>query len=512
MGYKFEVRDANIVAYLTGPASKEPPRSTGEDIERFLASLMNDPNGSLISSDPTWNQRISQIARDALQKNRGRIHEHWHDVLPESTAIRVLSEMRNAFRRFELYVLPIGVPIEGELRAWLFRAAYMSEHHALILIPRQLGEIESLDIFDPTPPIKAIADRSENWPGILFWVKAGTAAFASVQQGEELFMRLSEGFEYGSAALKAVIEDFNSSSSVDQPRRILHLSDLHFGSDDAMRNESYLEEWIDTMRPDLGRIVITGDVFESPRERDFYGFKRFYNALRRASEVDPIIVPGNHDQRDHGLRYGKIGEEFRYLTRMDFSPGVTVDDRLRCIFLRFNSSESGDWARGEISKDQRREVAINVMTEEKRRPEISDYSKIALVHHHPLPYVPEEAQPLPRGLKGLFVGREKFIEMQGSVDFLKWCASRDVPLVLHGHKHLPRHRCEKIYKGGNFLREVTTVGCGTSLGKGGSPMGYNVITWHPEAGRWAARFFSDPGDGSGFEEDFLSLYRGALSI
>ncbi|QJT04072.1 metallophosphoesterase [Streptomyces asoensis] len=377
-------------------------------------------------------------------------------------------------------------------------------------MPSPIGDSESLQIFDPLPPIKAIADNPEIWPGVLFWAKGKGEAFVPAAHAEELFIQLSREFDHGVEALSAVMDKYNSTLDGVRSNQILHLSDLHFGTDEAQHHEAYFETWLGHILPAMDRVVITGDVFDSTREVDFWAFDRFYRALSNACPKDPILVPGNHDQRVYGLKFGKLGEDTRFLSRIAFHPGVLADDDLRCVFLLFNSSEGQDFARGEVSIDQRRRVATQLLTEYKRSPQIAEYSRIALVHHHPIPYSPQEARPIQKGLKGLFMGNEKYIEMRDSEEFLKWCAKRDVPLILHGHKHLPRHRLEGIFENGRFLREITAVGCGASLGKGTGRLAYNVVKWHPEAERWSAKFFSGPIDGSEFSEDFVTLYRGTL--
>ena len=94
-------------------------------------------------------------------------------------------------------------------------------------------------------------------------------------------------------------------------------------------------------------------------------------------------------------------------------------------------------------------------------------------------------------------------------EFLSWCVGRRVPLVLHGHKHVARYKKALVeWKHGpaREWREVTAVGCGTSLGAEGRPLSYNVLEWLPSARKWSASFFSDPGLGAGFEEVYIALH------
>jgi hypothetical protein len=55
-------------------------------------------------------------------------------------------------------------------------------------------------------------------------------------------------------------------------------------------------------------------------------------------------------------------------------------------------------------------------------------------------------------------------------------------------------------------REVTAVGCGSSLGAEGLPLSYNVLEWSPAAGRWKVSFFSSRGKGAPFEEIYIASH------
>lgn len=70
--------------------------------------------------------------------------------------------------------------------------------------------------------------------------------------------------------------------------RIAHLSDLHFGRTEAATLEK-LSAAVASVAPDA--VVVTGDLTQSGRRREFLAAAEFLQALRR-----PVIaVPGNHD-------------------------------------------------------------------------------------------------------------------------------------------------------------------------------------------------------------------------
>ncbi len=510
MGWKFELRDANIVAYLTRqwPEETLPPRTKGEDLVRFLGAMAY-PSQSLISSDPTWPQRVSTAAKEASRRLDRKFHgESREDFVSPSVVNATLFELRKIFQRFDLYALVAASNRDDRATAFFRHVAYSSEHRALILMPdRGIEGEKSLDFFDPLPPVQLIAEHPENLPGVLFWTKTGEAAFVPIPEAEVLYHRLSMQLEHGEIYLATTLKAPDHRPP-ERRRRILHLSDLHFGTQDALDKEPLLETCLHSRRDQFDRIVITGDLFDDPISEDYRAFDRFRTSLRNFNPKDPILVPGNHEQRFFGNSLGRIGESYRQLANLRWERGVAIDDDLKCIFLCFNSAEEGDWARGKISDAQLRDVAIDLEIQQTRRAELEGYERIAVLHHHPFPYA-EEEMPIQRGRRHLFRGNERFIHMEDSDRFLMWCAERRAPLILHGHKHLARHRSEIVTSTRMPPREITAVGCGTSLGVAGKPLSYDIVSWTPGAERWSASFFSDPGTGSGFHQDYITLYRGS---
>lgn len=164
----------------------------------------------------------------------------------------------------------------------------------------------------------------------------------------------------------------------------------------------------------------------------------------------------------------------------------------KLVFFCFDSSRTGDLARGAVEPDQLLHVGTSFGVDN-ARGRLSDHLKIALVHHHPYPYTPEREIPIidPRS----WVGREELIEFRGAPGFLSWCAARGIGLVLHGHKHIPRLVHDRVAVGpraDDEQREITTVGCGSSLGANspttsssgypGRRAGMWISSWPPGTG------------------------------
>lgn len=179
---------------------------------------------------------------------------------------------------------------------------------------------------------------------------------------------------------------------------------------------------------------------------------------------------------------GGLGRAAEYVTDLDWSP-LEADHDMQAVFISFNSSESGDFARGSVSKRQRLDRAERYDDAIACDKEIRRYAKIALVHHHPVNYGSQPTALYERIL-ARFGGDDRFIAFEESEDFLLWCIDRNVNLVLHGHKHIPH------------LATVTVVGCGSSIGAEGKPMCYDVVTIDPETMRWSVSFIMTSGGGT----------------
>jgi 3',5'-cyclic AMP phosphodiesterase CpdA len=252
----------------------------------------------------------------------------------------------------------------------------------------------------------------------------------------------------------------------------------------------------------VNQIVITGDLFDQPKRRHAQQYRNFAHQLHLLTGKAPIVIPGNHDQRIFGNAILGIGRRLRQLTDLSWRE-VVVDSEARIAFFCFDSSRTGDLARGCVDQDQLLKMATEYEVSNANQA-LDGYLKVALVHHHPYPYVPDKETPIidPRG----WVGRESFIEFRDSGRFLSWCASRGVGLILHGHKHIPRLIVDQVLdesSDGAAYRQLTTVGCGSTLGANGSAMSFNIIEWDPESSSWSTQFMIDRGDGSGFRSAAL---------
>ena len=245
MGWQFDLKHANTVAYLTVPSQSRPPRLTGFQLQEFLGSIRGEyrERPPLLSSDSSWIERVVAISEEASEWVETQ-EVSSRSLLDPDITIRALSELRREFGRYELYGLVVGSWDDREpLQAFAEHAAYSSEHHGLFLIPDLQENSSTLEVFDPSPVTKKFTSSPDRWPGMLFWLQTGEAAFAAIRDAEQLLYELLNALRQqgpGGDNTARIIRDFNLVQNESKPKRILQLSDLHFGGNEALQNQAYL--------------------------------------------------------------------------------------------------------------------------------------------------------------------------------------------------------------------------------------------------------------------------------
>jgi 3',5'-cyclic AMP phosphodiesterase CpdA len=233
-------------------------------------------------------------------------------------------------------------------------------------------------------------------------------------------------------------------------------------------------------------------------------FDDFRSDIENIAHKDLLVIPGNHDVRKKGNAFFNWGRNSEYISDLQWSP-VVFDDELQMTFISFNSSATGNFAKGTVPEAQRRDRGTRLDKELRKRPQVANYIKVALVHHHPYAYGSQPTALYEKLMAELLGGDEKFIAFEGSQDFMQGCATRGVSLVLHGHKHIPHFVTVHLSSHGK-TQEITVVGCGSSTGVDGKPMCYDIITMDPLTRKWNVLFYHDPkGDGSGFSLQNVAL-------
>lgn len=498
MGASFDVDHANFVAYLTAEGPTVAPRAENAVLKAFLDALAEGQGliSSTMGTRDDWTREVAHAAAHQLHKlppdNR---------ILESNHVSEILHVLRAYFTGYSLYAMVIASS-ETELgRRSFVELAINTQTNALILFPK-LRSSNIMSVVDPFPALRVIAESSITPPLIVFWTSDGNSCVIRLDEAMTLFREdLANALESGAEAVHELI----AAARVHQKaKRILHLSDLHFGTNEASLRRRWLKEQLRRELTSVDRVVVTGDMFDSPDERLRESFDEFRLDIEELTKDDVLVIPGNHDVRMFGNAVGGLGRNSRYAADLRWDP-IVVDHNLQVVFFSFNSSEEGDFARGMVGERQRLDRGTLFDVALRRDPSVSRYVRIALVHHHPYSYGSEPTTAYERIIAKLLGGEERFVAFEGADKFMSWCAARGIALVLHGHKHVP-HWVEAEITVQRTTRSVLVVGCGSATVVGNKPMCYDIITINPFTKRCNVLFYHDEsGDGSGFVLQNITL-------
>ncbi|WP_440224826.1 metallophosphoesterase family protein [Dokdonella sp. MW10] len=494
MGFQFYSRHTNLVAYATTIAA-EAPRVDAEQLWEFLGAISHARHtGWLISRDPDWPEYMSRAACDAMERvERAGIRRR---LASSEEVEESLRDIRAELTGYRLYAL-----VTAGWEAFSARDfALESGGDALVLLPVGDYGHESPNVVDMLPPAAVL--QQARGAGVLLWTPDGDARFVSEMDFSSKFRAsLLEAIQRGD---RNALHELLRRQGDERGATILHLSDLHFGRKDAAANLGMLQTQLTRIGRDVDRIAITGDLLDNPRASDLVQFQAFRTTLRAMVKEQLVVVPGNHD-----MRYlGNIGRTFEQVAQVPVTR-VTVDGRMRVIFIGVNSALEGDFAKGRVTQQQLTELGAELNAEFAARPEVESYLRVVLVHHHPFPYT---KAPEAKGLVSRILGRreEGFLRLEDAKEFLEWCARLRISVVLHGHKHMARYLTKGIELRNRRPVPVTAVGCGSSLGAENSAISYNILRWNASGSRWDAQFFESVG-GALFEPRLIGCAREVTS-
>ncbi len=156
-------------------------------------------------------------------------------------------------------------------------------------------------------------------------------------------------------------------------RRIVHLSDIHFGTVDQ-RSADAAVETINELSPDV--VVVSGDLTQRARTSEFLEARAFLDKLPQPQ----IVVPGNHDVPLYNVydRFFRGLDKFKRHITSDLTP-TFIDEEIAVVGL--NSSRSLTIKGGRINEQQIEFVRSTLC-------ELSDDMLKIVVTHHPFD-VPE---------------------------------------------------------------------------------------------------------------------------
>ena len=231
---------------------------------------------------------------------------------------------------------------------------------------------------------------------------------------------------------------------------LLHLSDTHFGTEDAPVAAALLALAHDE-KPDV--VILSGDITQRARRNQFAAARRFCDSLGVAHL---LALPGNHDIPLFNLfarawsPYGGYLEAFG----PDLEPVLALDDAL---VIGVNTTRASRHKDGEVSPEQVGRV-MHLLAQAPRHQ-----LRIVVTHQPACVLRPEDE---PNRLHG------------GEAAVRAWSAA-GADLVLGGHIHLPyvSDVCARVQ---GVKRTMYCVQAGTALSlrvRHGTPNSVNIIRW-----------------------------------
>ncbi len=262
-------------------------------------------------------------------------------------------------------------------------------------------------------------------------------------------------------------------------KRMLHLSDPHFGAVNSAAAKSFLESAA-SLRPDL--TLLSGDLTMRARWGELAAAREFVSGLPEPR----LVIAGNHDIPLINQPFDRFFRSFRrYQTTFghDLEPEWTADG-IHVVCLNSNRAFGfhADWSEGRLSGAQLEAMKVKFSNS-------PNGSLRVLMLHHPL------IEPSPRA-------REVVKPLGKLIDALE--ASK-VDLVLCGHFH--RSVIQTLEAPGGWRTVISQAPTVCSIRLQGEPQGFHEIIVDGQCLKITRHRYS----GDSFSPDFSQHFRRGAS-
>jgi hypothetical protein len=492
MGFRFSIEHANWLAHILQPAGATPQLDDEYQQLETLRSFVESFYENFYTS-----RRADYDLRELLERRRG-----------QSLSLRsALAGLQDLFRDTPWFALLLPGASNSSVDEHLTSKSLL--RNLVTIRPDDPGLILQLqepprDAFalkDVFPAFKIALASISRWPGVLVWTRSNDAAFFELPveipaADDRLYWLFSHlGTTAGIPDLELLKRQFSRSlpsSGGRETLRLLHLSDLHLGSQVARRRLARTQMIIELVIRELGEDhpivpVITGDLMDTPSEENLGDVRSFLGYIKGLGLSEPAIVLGNHDVREDGW----LDPKFEQAVNISRRPVIWLDEH-EVALACFNSVNGGRLARGFIGESELSNVG-NVLDSE---PLKNHYFVIGLLHHHPIPVARPDWYAKSWYERILGSRFEKTDDLEDADCFLKWLTRRNVTVALHGHKHIPR-----FDRYGN----IAVIGCGSTVGKvqtassGETYMSLNIVEIDRSRNMLCCRLRAERIPGAGLE-------------
>jgi Calcineurin-like phosphoesterase len=475
---RFNLQSANWISYVLDRRNQIPdiadPNLVRDTLVVFLGNLIDG-----LYFHGKSNVKIFEKAVHMRNTVQERPHHRYDDIV---------MDLRDIFskREWTAVLIPSGFKESHSADRLLTSKYFLSNLSRTIKtdphLILHLNEAPQKDfaITDVYPPFHSALSKSTRWPGILLWRRSDEPLFFPLptEKTEDaihwIFSRADDFTNTPGHLLTRHYLDAFPSCRIHAGSRLtlLHLSDTHIGSKKSIeriiRVKEFLKDYVNRNRGDSSVLFLhSGDVMQTPDENNVICANDFHDYLKdlQPGGRDPIFVLGNHDVRRKGVLRSRPPSASlvpAFNTRIEWIPDHPVG------ILCWNSADAGRMARGKITAEQYRtiEERLNPLPGGSTNPIL-----ISLLHHHPLQLHRIDPEMQRFHIKTLGASLRKIIgfayeHMDGlanAPEFIRFCDSHGVKVILHGHKHIPI--AGKIPEHLLENRPILIFGCGSSVGK-----------------------------------------------
>lgn len=323
---------------------------------------------------------------------------------------------------------------------------------------------KDLSFFDPFPAFFCAMNHADLWPGFLIFNNQ-SQVFAPLSSYDD-FLKLLAHIDHKDNLFE-IYNDYQNDSY------FVQLSDLHLGKNKRQKGLIQLYNSLDFMLPYLHsqnqlKILITGDLMESPNRKNMYLANDFMNSLKKRYKANVTFILGNHDVIVHGFNMARTQKSkvIAYL----LGESIKVLEKEKLILIKMDTTSEGNLARGKVGQRQLNEIDDELEAID----HLEDYTLIVMLHHHIYPL--SKAQFIKtKWHEKTFINRivETSKVLVDAPLLIEWLEKKNIHYVFHGHKHLPFFR----KKGNQYY-----VGAGSATGglkeSQSRYISYNVVKYN----------------------------------
>jgi len=287
---------------------------------------------------------------------------------------------------------------------------------------------EDLSFFDPFLSFFCAMNNADLWPGILIF-----------NQNDSVFQSMNDcsGFDELLKHIDNGDNLFDIYRHDETDSYFLQISDLHLGKDKRQKGLMQLYNSLDNVTSQLHstyplKVLITGDLMESPNRKNMYMANDFMNSLKRRYKANVTFILGNHDVIVHGFNMAR-NQKSKVIAYL-LGESIKVFEKEKMIVIKMDTTSEGNLARGKVGQRQLDEIDDELEAIEN----LDDYTLIVMLHHHVYPI--SKAQFIKtKWHEKTFLNRiiETSKVLVDADLLLEWLEKRKIKYVFHGHKHLP---------------------------------------------------------------------------